>query len=160
MAYPTTDPAIRFWTKVQFPEPNDGCWLWTGHCMANGYATFRTGGVHMPLVLVHRWAYEFCVGPIPDGLQIDHLCCARSCVRPDHLEPVTAMENVRRSARFIQRELPTEHSKYSWQHKITRCPQGHTYDRANTYVHQNGYRKCRQCRREKEAVRKARLRVV
>ena len=74
----------------------NGCWLWTGGIQPKGYGTFRFRGKHY---LAHRAAYEMFVGPIPDGLEIDHTCCVRHCVNPDHLEPVTPSENVLRSYR-------------------------------------------------------------
>lgn len=83
--------AGAFWSKVQYTP---GCWLWLGALGRGGYGLSRHRGV---LSVVHRVAYELLVGPIPEGLQLDHLCRVRHCVNPDHLEPVTALENVRRS---------------------------------------------------------------
>jgi hypothetical protein len=81
-------PAERFEGWVS-PEPNSGCWLWTSALTRDGYGQFMTD--HS--VLAHRWSYEHYVGPIPAGLQLDHLCRVRSCVNPRHLEPVTNREN-------------------------------------------------------------------
>ena len=81
----------RFWAKVGLPNA-DGCMEWMGH-RTNGYGSFWLEGKN---VRVHRVSYELCVGPIPEGLQIDHKCRNRACVRPDHLEPVTSRENIRR----------------------------------------------------------------
>lgn len=75
------------------PEPNSGCWLWLGYGTANGYGSLRIDGKH---VLAHRAAYELYKGPIPAGLDLDHLCRVRCCVNPDHLEPVTRSVNLRR----------------------------------------------------------------
>lgn len=77
-----------------YVEKTDTCWLWIGSRTHDGYGLFgadnrRTGA--------HRFSYEFHVGPIPDGLQLDHLCYVRNCVNPAHLEPVTAAENGRRA---------------------------------------------------------------
>ena len=72
--------------------PN-GCHQWTAYCGENGYGRFYLDGRGL---LAHRWSYERHVGPIPHGLQIDHLCRNRGCVNPEHLEPVTPSENVRR----------------------------------------------------------------
>lgn len=77
-----------------------GCWLWTGGLTSDGYPRFtdRSGRD----VRAHRWAWEWLVGPIPEGHTLDHLigpdepCTSRACVRPGHLEPVTNSENVRR----------------------------------------------------------------
>lgn len=77
------------------PEPNSGCWLWTGCVSHQGYALLVVGGKKRR---VHRLLYEGVVGPIPDGLVLDHKCRVRGCVNPDHLEPVTSAENTRRGA--------------------------------------------------------------
>jgi hypothetical protein len=83
--------AERFWAKVD--RAGDGCWLWLADLNAGGYGTFRRG---TRMVLAHRLAFELEAGPIPDGLTLDHLCGRPECVRPAHLEPVTAAENLRR----------------------------------------------------------------
>lgn len=74
-------------------EKSDGCWLWTGVLSYDGYGRFRADNRSTG---AHRFAYEYYVGPIPDGLQIDHLCRVHNCVNPAHLEPVTPAENQRR----------------------------------------------------------------
>lgn len=75
-----------------------GCWLWTGPTDRDGYA--RQVGWYGALARPHRLIYEVLVGPIPDGLQIDHLCRVKRCVNPEHLEPVTTQENTRRGLPF------------------------------------------------------------
>lgn len=125
------DPRLpdRFWAKV---EVHDTCWLWTGWCVATGYGRFGPWGKSR-LVSAHRTAYEALVGSIPTGLEIDHLCRVRNCVNPDHLEPVTRTENMRRS------DLAT-----GIRSARTHCPSGHPYDEANT-VRYCGRRYCRSC---------------
>ncbi len=76
-------------------ESPNGCWEWNGSRFKTGYGKMRIDG---RTVSVHRASYEAHVGPIPDGLQIDHLCRNRPCCNPAHLEPVTASENLRRAA--------------------------------------------------------------
>jgi hypothetical protein len=100
----TTEPHERkFWAKVNkdgpLPEhrPDLGpCWIWTGYVhVTTGYGQFGNSvshGTNLP----HRIAYQYLVGPIPKGLHLDHLCRVRTCVRPEHLEPVTPRENIRR----------------------------------------------------------------
>lgn len=124
----TSSDLKRFLAKV---DKTDDCWLWTGS-IAGGYGKMWFHG--MPR-LAHRIAYRYWVGPLPDGLQLDHLCRVRHCVNPAHLEPVTAAENVRRGT-------------VGWNHRDkTHCPKGHPYDDENTYHGTNG-RACRECQRE------------
>lgn len=100
-AYIMGDDEARFWSKVNQDGPLPTwaaflgpCWLWTGAPNTFGYGDLRlTTG----LVRAHRFSYEMLVGPIPDGLHIDHLCRVRACVNPAHLEPVTQAENNERA---------------------------------------------------------------
>ena len=142
-------PEERFWPKVdkngEIPAHNPElgrCWTWEA---ARGgykdwYGVFFNG--HR-MVYAHRWVWEHEVGPIPEGLTIDHLCRNTACVNPAHLEPVPGSENTRRATRLI-----------------THCRYGHPYDEKNTYITPQGRRACRICRnRRAEAARvKRRLR--
>ncbi len=104
---------VRFESKV---ERTDTCWLWVGATNSRGYGCWGVEGVSH---LAHRVAYEVLVGPIPEGLTIDHLCFNKLCVNPAHLEPVTRRENIRRAYELS---------------KPTHCPQGHEYSERNTYL--------------------------
>lgn len=85
------DARERFET---FVEKTDTCWLWCGSLTYDGYGIFREDNRRTG---AHRFAYEWHVGAIPDGLHLDHLCRVRNCVNPEHLEPVTPQENDRRA---------------------------------------------------------------
>lgn len=93
---PLPTATLRFWSKVDRDHPS-GCWIWTASVCREGYGRFNANDIDLPSTLAHRIAYSWIVGPIPEGLTLDHLCQVRSCVNPDHLEPVTTGENTRRA---------------------------------------------------------------
>ncbi len=106
---------LRFWKYVLLDDVliHDGCWLWRGGT-SNGYGLLHLSkNGRKTSVRAHRFAYEAMIGPIPKGLQLDHLCRVRSCVNPKHLEPVTNAENVRRGviARRDSGQTPKSLSK-------------------------------------------------
>ena len=82
-------PVERFLARVERTE--SGCWIWIGATRGHRYASFMVDG---KTVMAHRWSYEHYVGPIPEGLQIDHKCGITICVNPEHLRALTARENV------------------------------------------------------------------
>lgn len=121
---------LRFQTKLTVLP--DGCWQWRGHRIRGGYGTFWWNGRKIP---AHRFAYEILMGPIPEGLEIDHLCRNRSCVNPQHLELVTSSENKRRGLQGVLRQQ-------------SHCKMGHPFDEANTRIDAKGHRTCRVCHNE------------
>ena len=88
-------PTIAERFAAGYRKLDDGCWVWLKATGPTGYGVAWNGHRTMG---AHRLSYEIHVGPIPDGLHIDHLCCNPTCVNPDHLEPVTQQENNRRAA--------------------------------------------------------------
>lgn len=108
-------------------QPDSPCIIWNGPTR-KGYG--KAPGGH----LAHRATYQEARGEIPQGLELDHLCRTPLCVNPDHLEPVTRAENMRR--------------RYE---DYTRCVNGHEFTVANTYIRPTGYRDCRTCIRERVA---------
>lgn len=125
-----------FWSRVD-KQPG-GCWLWRGAMYQNGYGRICSSVSELAAgkprnQLTHRFAYELVVGPIADGLVLDHLCRVKACVNPDHLDPVTPQENSQRGARGRM---------------VTVCTHGHPYTPDNTYIAPgDGRRRCVSCRR-------------
>jgi len=112
----------------QWVEAENGCWIWTGHLDTGRYAqiAYEAGRY----ALAHRVGYFIYKGE--NHPEYDHTCRVRHCVNPDHLEPVTHLENMQRA------DCSRPH--------ITHCPYGHEYNEENTYKI-NGQRSCRACRR-------------
>lgn len=134
------DPARRFASKVGV-EVGSSCHWWLADTSAKGYGRFWDGTRH---VQAHRFAYERRFGPIPEGLQLDHLCRNRACVNPEHLEPVDNRTNV------LLGVGPTAENAA----KAT-CPRGH-----DLILRRNGRRKCVECTRAPIARRKSRAKAV
>lgn len=129
-------PEERFWSHVV--KLSCECWFWAAGISKNGYGVFDG---HFS---AHKFAYELVKGKVPDGLQLDHKCHNRFCVNPDHLEPVTASENVKRG-------LLPELTRQMMLSK-THCPQGHPYDLFNTTFY-HGRRYCKTCNNERQFIK-------
>ncbi len=147
---PKPRPAVdRFAEKIALTDT--GCIEWIASSDSKGYGKFQCeSGRNGRLMPAHRWAYEWIVGPIPVGLQLDHLCRNRLCVNPAHLEPVSQQENILRGV-----GLAAENAEK------TACPVGHPYAGDNLYTNPTtGSRLCRACRREHDRNRRPRPQKV
>ncbi len=110
----------------------DDCWEWTGG-KTLGYGRMRLQDQNYR---AHRVMYELLVGPIPEGMCLDHLCKNRGCVRPDHLEPVTLAENTLRGE-----------GRGAKNARMTHCGRGHEFTPDNTHTH-GTRRRCRTCQHD------------
>lgn len=133
----------RFWSKV---DKSGECWVWTAARTTRGYGQFhsRLGFKQYKSTLAHRVAWEMANGPVPTGMQLDHLCRNRPCVRASHLEAVTLQENLSRGMGAV-----VTRARFQSQ---THCKRGHELSAANVYIiPTTGSRQCRACRRERAA---------
>lgn len=145
---PTRPPMERFLASVvagSAPAERPGlgpCHLWTGRRTSTGYGSFS---IRKEQFLAHRWIYAQTVGAVPDGLVLDHLCRVRHCINPQHLEPVTNEENLRRGAGYgLQNGMRST------------CINGHEYTPDNTYTAPDGGIRCRKCQRNSDRGRSRR----
>lgn len=142
---------------ARYAPPRDPaeCWPWQGPVNDQGYGVLRIG--RNQALGAHRFMYERFREPIPDDLELDHLChtndpdCPggggdphRRCVNPAHLEPITGPTNTLRGKAFAAANAAKE-----------TCPEGHPYD----YVDAEGHRRCRRCKRRLQREATARYRA-
>lgn len=130
---PDSSTMMQRWAaKVQLPADPDGCWYWIGAHDGRRYGQIQVKGTRR-VIRAYRFGYERFVGPIPEGMNLDHLCRNHACVNPAHLEPVTHRENMRRGVKGIL---------------TTHCPHGHEYTPENTYREaRRGKRYCLTCKK-------------
>ena len=144
-----TSNAVLFWSHVFKPTDEQiafsglSCWVWLGS--GNDYGKFsqKVDGLRVTRP-AHRFAYELTNGPIADDLPLDHLCRNTFCVNPDHQEPVTQRENIRRGFGIAGNNA-----------RKTHCVRGHPFDQENTNLSMRAgviVRRCRACRRKPQGV--------
>ncbi len=151
----------RFLRYVTKPYGKDGCWIWIG-CIqkckgkGGGYGKIGEGGRGSRTLLAHRVAYQLFIGPIPDGMEVDHAChdatvCVsgteclhRRCVNPSHLRLLSHPANMARGRKALQ----------------THCLQGHEFTEENTYIDLRGHRTCRRCHTYRETARAKRRKAA
>jgi HNH endonuclease len=126
----TAERCMKYYVEKM---PDGGCWVWTGKISKNGYGAVT---VNYKSVGAHRFFYEELVGPIPEGLVLDHLCRNRACVNPAHLEQVTCRVNNLRGTGFAAVNA-----------KKVVCLRGHPLDGGDVYITKKGQRYCRVCNR-------------
>lgn len=161
---PKPSVSERFWAKTRIAvdcdcrlcavtsDPARKCIVWTAGKKEKGYGTFWDGTRN---IRAHRFSYGLTVGPVPTGLQLDHLCRVRDCVNPAHLEAVTHEENQRRGLRGVLGGI-TRGQRASTPRReptpATHCHQGHELTPDNSYwqppsrTRPGGRRRCRTCR--------------
>lgn len=132
-----TPRLARFMKDRVVVNSESGCWEASGYASKYGYRKLKVS--KHKAVRAHRFVYEELVGPIGEGLELDHLCRNTCCVNPVHLQPVTHAENMRRTRRDV-------------------CYRGHPLVEGNVYTKASGSRCCRTCALTTEARRKRRIR--
>jgi len=130
----------RFWSHVS-PEPNTGCWLWMAGEARGGYAKFKADG---KTVVAHKWYWETRNGPVPGGLELDHLCRVRCCVNPIHLEAVTPLVNFQRGLRLG----PAMIGRKAQNANLLTCSKGHPFSGISGRPGKKRQRFCKICRAE------------
>ena len=129
-AFLVLPPMDRVLFRSEWQGP---CVVYTGSLQKRGYGQVMVDGKNHQ---VHRFMWESLVGPIPEGLTLDHLCRNPACWWTDHLEPVTRGENVKRGYGPSGKAARRGH-----------CAKGHEYTSENTYMHPTNGRRCRTCKR-------------
>ena len=141
-----------FWSRI---DKSGDCWVWTGPKDRDGYGrSHRLVDGRLKHAGVHRWMYQQEVGPVPAGMELDHLCRNRACVRPSHLEPVTHRENNLRGVGPIPANA-----------KKTHCANGHEFTPENTRLERSRplqrflTRRCKECERKTQREYQQRVRA-
>lgn len=154
--HPTKPPIERFLALIKI-NPETGCWDWQGSKGSKGYGQFILEGRRdrkRVRIAPYKFIWEYFNGPMAEGLEPDHTCNNRSCCNPEHVEPVTHAENLRRAVE--RRRLEGRTINYPQKPRPTHCPKGHEYTPENGIVTKKGTVYCRICNRAACAAYKAR----
>lgn len=145
--YKTTHPIVRVFNKVRSVDRGYAteCIEFSG-TKQRGYGIIGLSPGDRRSRLVHRLVYEFAVGPIADGFELDHLCRNRACCNTTHLEPVTSRTNTMRGDTLPAREAARMH-----------CINGHELSGDNLLKRARGHRDCKTCHRERQRARVTQL---
>lgn len=152
MAHPTLDSGEGIVNELpqsirdRIEQHEDGCWLWRGTIHRTGYGIVK---LDRRMQTAHRVIYERLIGTVDESLHLDHLCRVRNCVNPAHLEPVTCRENIMRGEGLAARNA-----------RATHCIRGHAFSEENTLIHSGGKRRCRECERTNQRLRRRAKRLV
>lgn len=142
----TKAPLIERIMRRVIKHADSGCWEWVGATTQGGYAHILEGGRGSENLTVHRYLFELRFGKVPNELDLDHLCHNRQCVNPEHLEPVTRSENLRRGDNAkVRREFGMSR---------THCAHGHELSPDNVLFVRKYKRACRTCNRERMRIRR------
>lgn len=129
---PTHELPVQLAGKIE-PVTESGCWVWMAYCNKAGYGRVYVNG---KVRNAHRAVYVVLRGPIPSGIELDHLCRVRCCVNPAHLDMVSHRENVLRGAGVMARQARQTHCKF-----------GHPLYGENLFTTREGKRRCKKCRK-------------
>jgi hypothetical protein len=146
------EKALARFDQFYIPEPNSGCWLWTGDISCGGYGRIMVGAVRMR---AHRFAVEFIGGErVPAGHVVCHRCDNPTCVNPEHLFVGTQGDNVVDA--FQKGRLPPPVAPKKLPRPFgTTCKRGHLWAEETTRLRPNGRRECRECSAQRERLRYA-----
>lgn len=141
------------------PEPNTGCWLWTG-TSRNGYGRFIWDG---NAYTAHRVAYQILKGPVPPHLMVLHRCDTPACINPDHLFLGTQSDNMRDASRK-GRLFTLLRGGWNPNQKLSHCKRGHPFTDGSYYAHLdkrgNLIRQCKECAKIHDRKRKATIKAA
>jgi hypothetical protein len=157
--YKRTPFEERFWNMVM-PEPNTGCWIWTGAYTRRGYGMISLGGRKSKTLTASHASLKVHGIEVPLGMQVNHKCDNKWCVNPEHLWVGTQSDNMRdmwRKGRGVggkgnlgrkraEHEIRRGGQHHNWGKRKSVCKHGHELVEENTFLGKDGHRRCLACR--------------